>query len=274
MARPLAMDYIWCGSALGPVLLFEWLGLMALRSIYMARPYGPACYWIWLGFYGLAFCWDGSAFMAPVFHRYDYLCYRPLAVWVGRTLLAHPSSCHCPARGWPPDRLSTNCRRAYGWVERCSCPVSCTVFLFNYEVNCSLGLLSWDSMHWCSYTANMFYGFALLIIASSDVEKNRYRDFWRCTMRRCQQGPTLGLVSMHLMRKGIWYVYAFTIWQPASRCLLYGSLLLCVYYMAACIYVFIWQPAFMCLLYGSLHLCVYMAACIYVFIWQSAFMCW
>jgi len=65
---------------------------------------------------------------------------------------------------------------------------------------------------------------------------------------------------MHLMRKGICYVYVF-IWQPA----------LCVY-MAAYLYVFTWQPTFMCL-YGSLPLCVYMAAYLYVFIWQPALMC-
>jgi len=59
---------------------------------------------------------------------------------------------------------------------------------------------------------------------------------------RCQQGPTLGLVRVRLMRKGM-------------------CLHLCVY-MAACIYEFIWQPtyvpiwqpAFMYLLRGSLRL--------------------
>ena len=34
-------------------------------------------------------------------------------------------------------------------------------------------------MHLCSYIVNVLYGLALLIIVSSDVEKNRYRDFWR-----------------------------------------------------------------------------------------------
>jgi len=57
--------------------------------------------------------------------------------------------------------------------------------------------------------------------------------FEECTVRRCQQGPTLGLVSMHLMRKGIWHVYVVVIWQPAFMCLLYDSLHLCVYYRTA-----------------------------------------
>jgi len=55
--------------------------------------------------------------------RYYLLCVLGWGLEVFLPYLS-PSSRHCPARGWPPDRLSRNCRRAYGWVERCSCPVS------------------------------------------------------------------------------------------------------------------------------------------------------
>jgi len=99
------------------VCYLVWIGLYGLSSLVMAWPLWRA--FIGIGLYivntPLRIVWLGEPGCSLLF-------YRPLVDWVGGSLLAHPSSCHCPARGWPPDRLSINCRRAYGWVERCSCP--------------------------------------------------------------------------------------------------------------------------------------------------------
>jgi len=164
---------------------------MALRFIAMARPYVPTFF-----FYMAQPLWPCVIWYGSALWPYVYLMYLCILVWGWKYLLPllSPSSCHCLARGWPPDRLSINCRRAYSWVERCSCPDSCSSLPFNWKLIVHFGCFHKIACIYVSYIVNTFYGNVLLIIASSDVEGNRYMDFLRmhCSLLSTKANPWAG----------------------------------------------------------------------------------
>jgi len=161
--------------------------------------------------------------------------------WVLKYLaLVSPSSHHCPARGWPSDRLSINGRRAYGWVERCSCPDSCSSIPFSWKL--IVNSIVFRKLACIDVSWNCWYICVTINKHRVMLNKSRYRDFGRtyCSLLSTRANPWAGKYAPDAQR----YMVC-----------------LCVYYIAARDYVIVlWQlyVMFMCWLYHVMFMgCLY-----------------
>ena len=71
----------------------KWLGLYGLNLIDMARPYGPACYWKWLGPLAIIICclygsarWPSVDVIGCIFF-YGYAVHMARPLWPRVSLL-------------------------------------------------------------------------------------------------------------------------------------------------------------------------------------------